>query len=111
MKIESFNKGVIDTDTLSDLDAELGEKLEEFKKFLMSRNGELFIFAKVPGKMAWSSIMLKTLKGVVSAVKSLDLGIRQATENNNQLGLLVLPVNIIEALEKEMNNGNDKDNL
>jgi hypothetical protein len=81
MIIKSFNKGDIDTDQLPDEQAQLAETLENFKKFILEHNGELFVWAKMPGfKQAWVSIDLKEIPSVLSVVEALNGGISYGTE-------------------------------
>lgn len=99
MKINSVTHGVIDTDKLPDGQAELAETVESFKKFVRERNGEFFIWVKVPGKLDWASVNLKTLESVASTVQALDTGISHASGGG--LGVVVLPSNVIQSLKDQ----------
>jgi hypothetical protein len=111
MKIKSANQGIIDTDKLPDSQAELGEEIERVKKFVSDRNGEIFVWMKVPGKMAWASSNLNEISSVASVIQTFDKIFKSAT--NDKMGIVVLPVNVIAALKKELDkeDGNEKDNL
>jgi hypothetical protein len=99
MKINTFNKGMIDTDTLPDAQAELAEETERFKNFICDRNGEGFIWVKVPGNLAWASIDLADVSSVLSTVEALNTGV--VKYSNGKLGVMLLPSETIQALAGE----------
>jgi len=65
---------------MADSQAEVAEKLHELQAYLKERNGELFVWLKVPGKTAWATIQLKDVTSVSSVVQTLDEAVKLYTE-------------------------------
>jgi hypothetical protein len=103
MKIQTTTHGIIDTNTLPDAQAEVTEAAEVFKAFLRARNGEFFLWFKIPGKTAWAAIDLKSIPSVLSTLEALDMGVAEASQK--ELGVVLLPSSVIELIKNSGKEG------